>query len=333
MKEIKIDKFTYEILNDKEVSVVSYNSIGHVDTINIPEKVTIYSIEYIVVHISNQVFKKLKSKSKIFIPRTVRKIEDVDIEFEILIIYYGGGWHNWSEIEFNKIRGKIITYLNNNGTYYQLNKIVIGSNGKIKNNYGYSCFTNLEMIPNGVTIIGKKGLKVVVFEKSILIPSTAKNIESDSFTIFLNELENLYYNGTIEEWCNIKFLGSPFESLKEIYMLDNNNNWYEVTEIEIPSTISAIKKYQFHGFNSIKSIIIPDSVTSIGYDAFSKCSSLTSITIPNSVTRIENYAFSGCSSLTSVTIPNSVTRIGYEAFYGCSSLTSIIISNSVKMIE
>ena len=58
------------------------------------------------------------------------------------------------------------------------------------------------------------------------------------------------------------------------YMLDDNNEYKEVTKIEIPSTITSIGKYQFSGFDNIAEIIIPSSVTSIGSYAFSNCTSL-----------------------------------------------------------
>ena len=79
-------------------------------------------------------------------------------------------------------------------------------------------------------------------------------------------------------------------------MLDENNEWYELTNIEIPHTITSIGDYQFYGFNNVTSIIIPDSVTSIGGRAFSGCRSLTSIVIPDSVTTIGEFAFNACYS-------------------------------------
>ena len=77
------------------------------------------------------------------------------------------------------------------------------------------------------------------------------------------------------------------------------------------------------GNSNITNIEIPDSVTSIGNYAFRGCSSLTNIAIPDSVTSIGNYAFRGCSSLTNIAIPDSVTSIGRDAFENCTALTEI----------
>lgn len=82
-------------------------------------------------------------------------------------------------------------------------------------------------------------------------------------------------------------------SMKHFYMLNSNNEYKEVTSIEIPDTITNIGNYQFYGFDNITSITIPSSITTIGDSAFQNCKSLTSITIPNSVTTINGCPFFG----------------------------------------
>lgn len=63
---------------------------------------------------------------------------------------------------------------------------------------------------------------------------------------------------------------------------------------------------------------IPNSVTTIGDGAFCGCDNLTSVTISNRVTAIGVEAFYGCKSLSSVTIGKSVRVIFEEAFGGCN---------------
>ena len=131
-------------------------------------------------------------------------------------------------------------------------------------------------------------------------------------------------------WCNISFasIGSnPLYNGAKFYL-----NGSELTDITIPSDITEIKNYAFHGCTSFKSVTIPNSVTSIGGLAFYGCTSLTSITIPDSVISIGARAFQNCTSLTSITIPDSVTSIGGGAFQGCTSLTSVTIPDSVTKI-
>lgn len=109
-------------------------------------------------------------------------------------------------------------------------------------------------------------------------------------------------------------------------------DWYKLTSIILPSSLSSIGYQTFFNCENLTSIIIPESVTEVGVEAFWKCTSLTSIAIPKSVTVIRSGAFGYCTSLTSIIIPESVTEIGSFAFEFCTSLTSINIPKSVKTI-
>ena len=221
------------------------------------------------------------------------------------------------------------------------------------------------------TIIGSGFSSCINLEK-ITIPNTITSIGYSAFTDEI--LENVYYDGTIANWCNIEFysdISNPMYLAENFYMLNESSEYYEVTEIVIPDTVTTIGDYQFCGFDNITSVVIPNSVTSIGYEAFYGCSNIESITIPfvgNTLNETENTyfgyifgassyyyndtyvpsslkevvitggtsigegAFSYCKSLTSIEIPISVTSIGDYAFYYCTSLTSIEISNSVISI-
>ena len=164
---------------------------------------------------------------------------------------------------------------------------------------------------------------------SITLPNGLTQISSSAF-FYCSALTNVYYNGSVADWCQIDFSdmsSNPLSNGANFYI---NNQL--VTDLVIPDEVTTIKNYAFSGCTSLTSVTIPNSVTSIGYGAFYGCSALTSVTIPNSVTSIEEGAFSGCTSLGSVTIPNSVTSIGEQAFNECSALTSVTIPNSVTSI-
>ncbi len=141
-----------------------------------------------------------------------------------------------------------------------------------------------------------KNLKSVTLSKNIIY------IDSRGFSNCLN-IENVYYEGTIEDWCKISLgddSSNPMSYANHFYLRNSNNEWEEVTSINIPNTITKIGTYQFYGFNNVTSITIPESVTSIEHGAFDGCSSLTSIVIPDSVTSIGYFAFENCSSLENV---------------------------------
>ena len=210
-------------------------------------------------------------------------------------------------------------------------------------------FDELQYFVN-VTLIGSDAFRDCSSLTSITIP---ESITSIGLTAFYNcpNLKRVNISN-LSVWYKILFndWGNPLCNGANLYVNDEL-----VTDIVIPSDITSVNPYLFHGCTSIRSvvipkgvtsigdvafcdcssltsIIIPESVTSIGYGIFSGCSSLTSITIPEGVTSIRGSVFSGCSSLTSITIPEGVISIGEYVFYGCSSLTSITIPESVASI-
>lgn len=68
--------------------------------------------------------------------------------------------------------------------------------------------------------------------KDIYISKDIIEIEHDAFYNF-NSLENVYYNGTIEEWNKIIFdniYSNPINNGGKLFILNENNEWYDVTE-------------------------------------------------------------------------------------------------------
>ena len=253
-----------------------------------------------------------------------------------------------------------------------LTSIIIPESVTSIGNYAFyrcSSLTSI-VIPNSVTSIGYSAFAECSSLTSIVIPNSVTRIGKFGF-FGCSFLTDVYYTGTIENWCKILFnsffplgLGAqiffrhsysvcnPMHYGQHFYMLNQNNEYEEVTEIVIPDTITSIGQYQFYGFNNVKSIVIPDSVTSIGDYAFRECSSLqyneygncyylgneenpylvlvkakntsiTMVTISENIRFIMDSAFRECSSLTSIVIPDSVTSIGSDAFYNCTSLKTV----------
>ena len=181
---------------------------------------------------------------------------------------------------------------------YKLSNLKIPKNLTSINKYVFYKCSNLTdiTIPEGITIIGP-----CAFE--------------DCHNLF-----KVKFQGTIEKWCSIKFESSPALYAKSIYMLDESNDFKEVTKITLPEGLTTINDYTFYGFRNVTSVTIPESVTAIGDYAFENCSSLTNITIPENVTSIGNHAFDSCSRLTNIRLSESLTTIGYNAFDNCERL-------------
>ena len=80
---------------------------------------------------------------------------------------------------------------------------------------------------------------------------------------------HVYYNGTIANWCKIKFDSQSANPAYQGYLYLNNGNGYEiVSKIVIPDEVTIIGKYQFAYIHNVNEIYIHENVTEIGYNAF-----------------------------------------------------------------
>ena len=115
----------------------------------------------------------------------------------------------------------------------------------------------------------------------LILPSTIKSIALEAF--YNCKIEKVVFEGTIEEWCSIQFIGI---SANPLYHPDNakdNTKLYidgELIEtLVIPNSVSTISSYSFVDCGSLKEVVIPESVTSIEPHAFKNCGSLSSVEV------------------------------------------------------
>ncbi len=189
---------------------------------------------------------------------------------------------------------------------------------------------------------------------SVRIPNSIKNIGSLVF-IFCDNLTEVYYDGSVEEWGSIEFnseSSNPMYNGAKLFIKDSNE--YELlTEAALTKNV---KQYAFYGCISLKSLSLcegvesvenssfyncknlfniemSNSVTNIASNAFFGCDSLVSVSFSSYLTSINSFAFSGCSNLTTISLPPTLTNIGSYAFFGCSKLESLTIPSSVATIN
>ncbi len=220
------------------------------------------------------------------------------------------------------------------------------------------------VIPEGIEIIEPNAFEGCENLEKITLPSTIKSIgksiisyESGSSAFSL--IKDIYYNGTIENWCNIEFdnYTNPMGLMSDdgnFYILNENKEYDLLTEVTFPDSITSIPKQQFYNLKSLKKVNLNNNVTSIGAEAFA-LTGLTSIVIPNSVTSIGDFAFyrselaevslpngmktipygmfSNCKNLESITIPSSVTHIDADAFYECENLATVEIKTDSQLAK
>lgn len=107
----------------------------------------------------------------------------------------------------------------------------------------------------------------------------------------------------------------------------------EMTSVDIPNTVTKIKRLAFADAWKLESITIPDGVTTLGYYCFERCKALKTVIIPDSVTEIGCDAFRGCIALETVVISNNVEEIPEDCFLGCKSLVNVQLGSNVKIVE
>ena len=182
----------------------------------------------------------------------------------------------------------------------------------------------------------------------ITIPRSVKYIGQNSF--FGNDrLKDVYYDGTIEDWCNIYFYAprehkgcakydiadnfgdaSPMDPASNFYILDKNGNvehnnkkYSLLTELTIPKSVYTLGDHQFSGFDCITQVTIPENVSIIKNSTFYGCTNLKKVNIEGKLTHIPINTFRNCTSLEEVVLSDSITYMDRCAFYDCSSLVKL----------
>ena len=312
-----------------------YYDISTIEAIEIPNTMT---------KISKYQLLKFQNLTNLTIHNNVTSIDSDAFRGCVRLenVYYNGTIEDWCKIEFGDEDSNPMYYAkhlymkDSNNEYYEITsmtEIEIPNTVTNIGDYQFCGFDNITsvVIPDSVTNIGYHAFYGCNSLERIVIPSSIKEINIQE----IYDVDDIYYNGTIEDWCNIEFgniYSNPMFYSKHFHMLDSNNQYYEVTEIEIPNTVSKIGDYQFSGLDNLTRVIISNKVTSIGSYAFYVCEQLEQVVFGEGVVSIEEYAFIGCINLTNVELPEALEIIGDGAFSWCNSFTSITIPKNVNSI-
>ncbi len=130
---------------------------------------------------------------------------------------------------------------------------------------------------NGVTILNKYH----DHGGRIYIPKEINRIRAEAFPLSLSS-NDIYYEGTLEDWMNITFdtfLSNPLEYCENLHLKDDSGEYYLLTVLVVPKSITKIKEYAFTGCSSIEKIILHGGVDCVEHYAFNDCRNLKSIVI------------------------------------------------------
>lgn len=197
-----------------------------------------------------------------------------------------------------------------------------------------SCFIscpNLEYVklPINLKSINASCFKACSSLKSIVIPDNVTVIEKNAFANCPN-LVNVTLPKNLQELgggvfenspkVNLMFAEGSQVSINDQGLIIDKDELYisqcvnaEATTIQIPNTVTIIKKSAFKGK--------------------SKLQTLSLIDVTSSLTTIEEYAFYGCTSLTSIPDISQVTSFGLSCFHYCNLQGSLTFSSSTLFID
>lgn len=185
----------------------------------------------------------------------------------------------------------------------------------IGDNAFYNCWLlDTVIIPNSTTKIGREVFLSSPNLKYIVMGSGVKDIGTDAFNYMGTGINRVVeYNGTVAQWCGIKFSNDRSNPLCFGGGLIQKNGQV-LDSLIIPSSVDTIKQYAFIANQGLKYVSISDSVKHIGKDAFSKCDNLASVSMGRLVRSIEANAFANCVRLLPLTVPDTVSTIANNAF-------------------
>ena len=137
----------------------------------------------------------------------------------------------------------------------------------------------------------------------------------------------------------IRYRGTGFDEVEVVADFDAGRNTYSGT-IVIPESvhyndatyrITAIADSAFYG-SDITEIQIPNTVTRIGRYAMANAFDLRSVTLPMGLTEISEGVLAG-TDIEAIAVPEGVTAIGEGAFEDCLSLRTVYLPYTLRYLD
>ena len=182
------------------------------------------------------------------------------------------------------------------------------------------------LLPNGVRYIGDYAFQDDWLLSRVEIPASVISMGESPFAGCMN-VTTVALPGDVKTIASI--FPNAYRGITTVMVVrgglmdDLFKDCSSLTQVEMPSDVTAIGARAFKGCTALAAVGIPARVTSVGAEVFSGCSSLSSVSLPKGLSMLPNGMFTGCSSLLEVIVPENVESVGNAAFSGCTSLRSI----------
>lgn len=194
-----------------------------------------------------------------------------------------------------------------------------------------SGFSGDLVIAEGPTQIEGRFLTNLVNVDSITIPKSVTNLADNAFVSYNSGVSesqhiDIYYQGDLNDWCNIKNQGCIAENY-DLYL-----NGELVTDVTLPLTSSGALTSGFGGCQSIKRVIIPEGITNISCKAFKNCKNIDYVYIPSTCKTVPSGMFES-SGIKNIELAEGVETIEDGALlYVYDGLESIVIPKTLKSL-
>ena len=153
--------------------------------------------------------------------------------------------------------------------------------------------------------------------------------------------DNLFHYSELseEEQYEVKYQESGYDFVHRVVVGEGItslssyifSDLYELSAVELPSTLRTIGEYAMEGLQQLKSITLPENLEVIRTGAF-MYSALESIVIPESVRELESYAFYSNYFLQEITLPRTMDSIGDQCFAHCTHLKDLEMPEEIDTI-
>ena len=218
----------------------------------------------LVLHENTQVINGalvFKGITKLSLPGNIKSFGNTVFDENISLdeFYFLGTVADWCKLDFGE----------NNNPAARANKIYFND----ADGEAYLLGEEL-VIPDGVTDVPEYAFRGLGIKK-VYLPATVTAL-GDSFD---DGLENVYFGGTLLDWCNISLnetaSNNPMYYAERFY-LKEGEEYTELTYLVIPEGVSSIS-YEFWGFECLETIVVPSTVTSILSMGFKNCTNVKSV--------------------------------------------------------